>query len=279
MKISIAVPSYNYGRFLKTCLESIHMQDHSDYEVLIADGGSTDDSLEIIKNFSLLDERFKLVSTSDKGQSDAVIKVFSDATGDVFCFLNADDCFICKDALSSVINAFNNYPEISIVSFNGYYINAEGHYIKPVRLRYHPLDNVSLMKYRSAVLQPATFWKKIVYQRIPILPNSHYVFDALFFYQAYCNFSWIDLSKPLAGHRLHEKNKSLQINFDRIRELAKFEGVKFGTISFRSVYLHIVSYIVFVFEKIPVVGWLLNRMVYLIINSIAFITYYRLPSI
>ena len=43
---SIAVPSYNYGRFLKTCLESIHMQDHNDYEVLITDGGSKDDSLK-----------------------------------------------------------------------------------------------------------------------------------------------------------------------------------------------------------------------------------------
>ncbi len=49
MKISIAVPSYNYGLFLEKCLESIHMQDHNDYEVLIADGGSTDGSLEIIK--------------------------------------------------------------------------------------------------------------------------------------------------------------------------------------------------------------------------------------
>ena len=279
LKISIAVPSYNYGRFLKTCLESISMQNHSDYEVLIADGGSTDESIEIIKNFCLLDERFKFVSTSDKGQSDAIMKVFSDATGDVFCFLNADDCFICKDALSSVVSAFNNYPEVSIVNFNGYYINAKGNYIKPVRLRYHPLDNVGLMKYRSAVLQPATFWKRVVQEKTPMLVNSHYVFDALFFYQAYSNFSWIELSKPLAGHRLHGKNKSLQINFDRINELAKFEGVKFGTNSFRSIYLHIVSYVVFFFEKIPVFGWLLNRIVYIIINSISFLTYYRFPSI
>ena len=78
---------------------------------------------------------------------------------------------------------------------------------------------------------------------------------------------------------MHEKNKSLKINFDRINELAKFEGVKFGTNSFRSFYLHIVSYVVFVFDKIPVVGSLLNRVVYIIINSISFLTYYRLPSI
>ena len=279
MKISIAVPSYNYGQFIKTCLESIYIQNHSDYEVLIADGGSSDDSIEIIKSFCLLDERFKFVSTSDEGQSDAIMKAFAHATGDIFCFLNADDCFICKDALTSVERAFNNYPDVSIVNFNGYYINSIGHYLKPVRLRYHPFDNVGLMKYRSAVLQPATFWKRVVQEQTPMLVNSHYVFDALFFYQAYSNFSWIELSKPIAGHRLHGKNKSLQINFKRVNELAKFEGVKFGTNSFRSIYLHIISYIVFVFDKIPVFGWLLNRVIYIIINSISFLTYYRFPSI
>ena len=279
MKISIAVPSYNYVSFIGMCLESIRMQDYNDYEVLIADGGSTDGSVDIIKQYCLLDERFRFVSTTDSGQSDAIMKVFSHATGDVFCFLNSDDCFICNDALSSVASAFNHYPEVSIVNFNGYYIDAKGHYLKPVRLRYHPLDNVGLMKYRSAVLQPATFWKRIVQEKTPMIVDSHYVFDALFFYQAYSNFSWVELPKPVAGHRLHGVNKSLQINFNRINELAKFEGVKFGTLSFRAMYLHIVSFIVFSFDKIPIVGGLLNRAVYVLVNSIAFLTYYRTPSI
>lgn len=255
------------------------MQDYKNYEVLIADAGSTDDSLKIIENFCLIDERFRLASTSDKGQSDGIMKVFSVATGDVFCFLNADDCYICKDALSKVISVFKNYPDISIVSFGGYYIDSEGKYIKPVNLRYHPLDNLSLMKYRSAVLQPVTFWKRIVQQKNPMLFNSHYTFDALFFYQAYCNFSWIEISKPIGGHRLHDKNKSLQISFERINELAKFEGVKFGIYSFRPIYLHIVSYFVFIFNKIPIVGPFLNKFIYFIINSLSFLTFYRLPSI
>ena len=279
MKISIAVPSYNYASFIGECLESIAMQDYYDYEVLIADGGSTDTSVEIINRFCASDNRFRLVSTSDSGQSDAIMKVFSMATGDIFCFLNADDCFISSDALSAVASTFVNYPKADIASFTGYYINAESKYLKPVKLRYHPLDSISLMKYRTAVLQPATFWRRIVYEKLPMFKDSHYVFDAIFFYQAYVNFSWIELPKPLAGHRLHGSNKSLRINYERIRELAKFENLKFGSWSLRALYLNIISYAVLVFDKIPIVGGTLNRFVYLFVNAMSFISCYRMPSI
>lgn len=279
MKISIAVPSYNYASFLDACLKSIRMQDYNNYEVLIADGGSDDGSLDIIKKYCLLDKRFQLMSTTDKGQSDAIMKVFADATGDVFCYLNADDCFICSDALSAVVSAFVNYPEVSIVNFTGYYIDARGKHIEPVKLRYHPLDSTGLMKYRTAVLQPATFWRRIVYEKVPMFTNSHYVFDSVFFYQAYKNFSWLELPKSVAGHRLHGDNKSLRINSERIKEIAKFEGVKFGAWSFRAMYLHLISLIVLIFSKIPIVGGLLNRIVYLIVNSISFLSYYRIPGI
>lgn len=279
MKISIAVPSFNYAPFLEACLQSIYMQDYGDYEVLIADGGSTDGSLGIIKQFCLLDSRFRLVSTQDRGQSDAIIKAFADAEGDIFCFLNADDCFICSDALTSAISEFIHYPEACIISFSGYYIDAKNRYLKPVKLRYHPLDSTGLMKYRTAVLQPATFWRRIVYNTIPMNADSHYVFDSLFFYQVYTKFSWLDLSKPVAGHRLHGDNKSLKIIPERIKEIAEFEAVKFGTRSFRALYLQFISMIVLVFIKIPIVGERLNKMVYIIVNSISFLSCYRIPSI
>ena len=85
MKISIAVPSYNYARYLRACLESIQQQDYEGFEVLIADGGSSDGSLEIINKFCDEDSRFKLVSTSDKGQADSIYKSFEYADGDVLC--------------------------------------------------------------------------------------------------------------------------------------------------------------------------------------------------
>ena len=112
MKISIAVPSYNYARFLEACLGSIKQQDYINYEVLIADGGSNDGSLEIIRHYCDEDERFQLISTEDNGQADSIFKAFQQASGDILCFLNADDSYLCKDALSNIVEAFNNYDKI-----------------------------------------------------------------------------------------------------------------------------------------------------------------------
>ena len=74
MKISIAVPSFNYGLFIDKCLNSIISQHYINFEVLIADGGSTDRSLEIINYYCNIDNRFRLVSNFDNGQADAINK-------------------------------------------------------------------------------------------------------------------------------------------------------------------------------------------------------------
>ncbi len=279
MKISIALPSYNHFNFIDACIRSIQNQDYHDFEVLIADGGSSDGSLDIIKNICDQDPRFKLVSKFDKGQADAIVKAYSFATGEIFCFLNSDDCFICSDALSSVAKAFDTYRNVDIISFSGYYIDAIGKYIKPVNLRYHPLDNFGLMKYRTAVLQPATFWRNHVYMSVPILTEFHYVFDSVFFYQIFKNFSWLELDKPVAGHRLHGSNKSLQIIYNRVKELAKFEEIKFGRYCTRSIYLFLIALLILFFNKIPFLGKKLNKFIYFCVNSLSFLTFYRFPSI
>lgn len=279
MKISIAVPSYNYGKFLETCLESILTQDYKNYEVLIADGGSTDGSLEIIKRFCEMDNRFKLVSTRDNGQPDAVVKAFGLAMGDIFCFLNADDHYICRDALSSVVRAFNSYLGVDVVTFGGYYTDLNGRYIKPVHYRYHPLDSIAFMRYRTAILQPATFWTRAVHNTIKIRSDFHYSFDSVFFYEAYSSFTWLELVKPVAGYRLHGLNKSVQIIPERIFELARFEQFKFGSLSVRPNYLRLIGIIAVILNHLPIGGKFLCRLLYKTVNTISFLTVYRLPGI
>jgi len=60
------------------------------------------------------------------------------------------------------------------------------------------------MPCRTAVLQPATFWKKEVYDAIEWPREFNFVFDVVFFYAAYQKFSWLELTKPVTGYRLHE---------------------------------------------------------------------------
>ena len=279
MKISIVVPSYNYARFIAACLGSIRQQTHQDLEVLIADGGSNDGSLEIINQFCATDARFLLVSTSDEGQADAIYKAFAHATGDVLCFLNSDDCYLASDALSHVVEAFDNYQTVDVVSFGGYYLDADGRWLRPIQYRYHPLDGFHLMHYRTAVLQPATFWRARVYDPVNWPKHFNFVFDVVFFYSLYKKYSWLELHKPVAGYRLHGENKSMWVKSARIRELADFEVVKFGKNSLRAFYLRGIAWIVSLFERLGKLGLYCSKGLYLLVNGLAYITCYRLPSI
>jgi glycosyltransferase involved in cell wall biosynthesis len=279
MKISIAVPSYNYGRYLVGCLEAIRRQDHDDFEVLIADGGSNDDSLAIVERYCRDDARFRLVSTRDRGQGDALVKAFEHATGDVFCFLNADDTFLCDDAFSAAVDALRRHPGVDVVTFGGYYVDEHGRHTRPVRLRYHPLDHLGLMKYRTCALQPATFWTRRVARDIPIRPEFDYSFDTVFFWEAFQRYSWLELPKPVAGYRLHGDNKSMQIVPRRVHELARFESMKFGERSLRAGYLRCVGGLVAMLAHVPGLGGPLRRAVRLAVNSLAYATAYRLPGI
>ena len=278
-KISIAVPSYNYAQYLTTCLESIRQQDYKDFEVLIADGGSNDGSLEIINKLCAEDHRFRLVSTADEGQADSIHKAFQCASGDFLCFLNADDCYLASDTLNSVVQAFEDYRTVDIISFGGYYIDADGHWMRPIHYRYHPFDGFHLMPYRTAVLQPGTFWRSKVYEPSEWPSNFSFIFDVVFFYNMYLKYSWLELPKPVAGYRLHGKNKSMWVKSARVRELAVFETLKFGSLSTRAAYLRSIAALVKLFENWGKFGGGLSKGLYLVVNGLAYLTCYRLPSI
>lgn len=279
MRVTLAVPSRNYARFLPACLESIRAQDHGDLEVLIADGGSTDSSPEIIDRFVREDARFRLVSTTDGGQADAVRRCLSAASGDVLGYLNADDVFLRPDALSLAVRAFREDAGVDIVSFGGTYIDDSGAAIRPVNLRHHPLDRLEWLRFRSSVLQPATFWRRRVGEAIPFRVDLHYVFDAWFFFEAHERFRWAEHDDRIAGYRLHGGNKSAGIRADRVEELARFEAFKFGDGSLRAAYLRRLAKLLRAADRAPLVARPLKRAVYGAANALSYASAYRIPGI
>ena len=90
-KISIVTPSFNHAQFLEETILSVISQNYPDLEYIIIDGGSTDGSVEIIKKY----EQYLTywISEPDNGQSDALNKGFTRATGDIYGWLNSDDLY------------------------------------------------------------------------------------------------------------------------------------------------------------------------------------------
>lgn len=102
-KISVITPSYNQAEFLEQTINSVVAQTYPNLEYIVIDGGSDDGSVEILEQYN--DQIHHWVSERDKGQSDALNKGFSLATGDIFCWLNSDDQF-APNALRSVALEF-----------------------------------------------------------------------------------------------------------------------------------------------------------------------------
>jgi len=113
-KISIITPSYNSGPYLKLCLESVANQNCETAKHYVMDGGSTDETIAILKSFDKSHSNIIWKSEPDKGQSDALNKAFSLINGDIIGWLNADDVY-APGAFNLALNTFRNNPKAVIV--------------------------------------------------------------------------------------------------------------------------------------------------------------------
>ena len=89
-KITIITPSYNQGEFVGQTIESVLSQDYPDLEYIVMDGGSTDGTLDVLKQY---DGRLHWTSEPDRGQSHAINKGLRQASGEILAFLNSDDLY------------------------------------------------------------------------------------------------------------------------------------------------------------------------------------------
>jgi glycosyltransferase involved in cell wall biosynthesis len=123
-RISIVTPSYNQGRFLEETVRSVLHQGYPNLEYVVVDGGSTDDSSEIIKKYAPWLTYW--VSEPDHGQSDAINKGFDRVTGQILGWLNSDD-FLAPNALHKVANAFfRARRQVGAIVGKGHKIDATG---------------------------------------------------------------------------------------------------------------------------------------------------------
>ena len=215
LRISVVTPSFEQAQFLDETMASIHDQSYPNLEHIVIDGGSTDRSVDILReNEARLDY---WVSEPDEGQTDALIKGFARSTGDIQCWLNSDDLFE-PWTLSEVASYFERHPEVGFVYGDSTWIDQEGSVIKPKRE--HAFNRFIWMYDHNFIPQPSAFWRRSLYEQVGGLdPSFDLAMDADL---------WI---------RFAEKTKPRHVrrNWSRMRFYAEQKNTRFRAASIQEV--------------------------------------------
>ena len=171
--VSIVTPSFNQGPFLEQCIESVLKQDYPRIEYIIVDGGSTDGSVEIIRRHA--DSLAWWVSEADSGQTDAINKGFSHARGDVFAWLNSDDCYT-PGAVGQAAGYLLDHPDVGMVYADASFIDAAGRTIG--RFPAAQTDHARLRKGYVHIPQQSSFFRADLWRELgPLDPSFYFAMD------------------------------------------------------------------------------------------------------
>jgi len=160
MKISVVTPTYDNGRFLRGTIESLLEQTHKDREHIVVDGGSTDSTLDILKEYG---DRVQWISEPDRGMYDAINKGLRMATGEVVTYLNSDDRYY-PDTLGHVASCFANHPALDFVYGSYTYVWEDERHL--VTFRAVPYLPALLKRGGTVWCQPSCFWRKRVHDKV-----------------------------------------------------------------------------------------------------------------
>jgi glycosyltransferase involved in cell wall biosynthesis len=205
MRLSIAIPSYNQARFLKTTLESVLSQGCQDIEILVFDGGSTDGTISILESYG---DKLQWVSRKDGGQADAINQGLRLATGDILTYLNSDDVYL-PNALKTVLTHFESHPGCAALYGDAWHLYEDGsimesYYTEP--WSYPRLLDVCYL------CQPAVFWRREVMERFGVFDDTlRYAPDYDYWLRVGREIDFFYLQGAyLAGSRLHQDSITLK---------------------------------------------------------------------
>lgn len=219
--ISLVTPSLNQGKFIRATLESVLTQDYPDLDYRVQDGGSTDETLAVLRAYK---GRVPFVSEKDTGQADAINRGLAGATGEVLGYLNSDDV-LTPGALAAVGEAFASDPDLMFVWGRASYLDEAGNSVSPYLAR---PDAIERLADACFIAQPAAFFRRKVWEEVgPFDASLHHTMDYDYWLRIaarYPRSSMRFLDRELAGCRMHADAKTVagwSRALDEIMELVK----------------------------------------------------------
>lgn len=207
-RVTVVTPSFNQGEFVEETIRSVLLQGFPGLEYIVIDGGSTDNSVEIIRKYEPWLSYW--VSEKDRGQAHAVNKGFQRSTGDLLGWLNSDDV-LESDALSRIARASRQTPD-AILLGDVVYITAAGDPVQIVKQRNVTLRNMVEAwnpDRRVTWQQPGTYVPRRHYDQVGGLDESlRYIFDLDWMCRILRTATVSYLGVPVARFRMHQNSKT-----------------------------------------------------------------------
>lgn len=236
-KISVVTVTRNQGAYLEETLRSVLMQGYPNLEYIVIDGASTDNTVDILQRYSA--DLTYWVSEPDNGQSNALNKGFSHATGDILAWLNSDDCYL-PHTFWRVALAFDTYNADMIAGgcqlrqgfnptpFRTHHNATPLGHVVPLPLE-RLLDIDGCWQKGEFFYQPEVFWTRDLWERA-----GGYVDETLFYSMDYelwvrmasHNATIVHVPDPLVLFRVHEAQKTFGSDLPFLTELKRVGEAK-----------------------------------------------------
>jgi glycosyltransferase involved in cell wall biosynthesis len=224
LTFSVITPSYNQAQFIERTIQSVLTQSDVNLEYTIWDGGSTDQTVDILKAYQT---RLRWLSEPDGGQADAVNKGLAMATGEIIAWLNSDDVYY-PGALAKVATIFTLNPDIQVIYGKADWIDEHNNILKA-----YPTEPWRYKRLKEAcfLCQPAVFFRRTLVEKYGVLDKTlQYCMD----YELWLRFGqYVDfyyLPEKLAGSRMYSSNKTIGQSLAAHTEINQMLQAKLGVI-------------------------------------------------
>ena len=212
-RISVVMPSYNQGHFIREAIDSILSQEGVDVELIVMDGGSDDGTVDTLRSYG---DQLTFTSGPDEGQSWAINEGMRRTTEDIVCWLNSDDLFR-PGALQTVLEVFESDPEVEFVTGAGRNIAGDGTLIGDVGAQ--PARLWELIHHRNFFNQPSCFMKRDLWFDVGGLNEDlDYVMDWDLWIRFGCAKS-VFVDVQLSDNRSYDDNKTNSGGQARLTEI------------------------------------------------------------
>lgn len=203
--VSVVTPSFNQGRYIGATIASVLGQSHANLELWVVDGGSRDETLDVVRSFAG-DPRLRWLSEPDRGQADAINKGWARSAGSILAWLNSDDTYL-PGAVAAQVAALAAQPGAGAVYGDARYTDAAGRPLGLIAGR--PFSPEAVLRLEIPA-QPTVFLRRDLVARVgPLSVGRRYSMDTDYWARAIRQAPFAQTRAELATYRLHGESKTV----------------------------------------------------------------------